>query len=1367
MLQTLNSYVPLLIRQRVARYPEPLQSAEYQSLEAGVLFADISGFTRLTEQLALGDPRGVEKISTALNDYFGRWIDIINQYGGDVVKFAGDGLLAIWPADAGAGGLPAAAHQAAACALDAHSTLQGYLTAEGNPLIIHTGISCGTIQIVHLGGMFGRWEILVSGEPIIQVSLAMQQAPLGRVALSPAAQEALGKTARGEPCGQGYLALLGLEGKTHKDLSPSPPFEAPQESVAALETYIPGAIKSRISAGQIGWLAELRTVTVMFMNLPELDYRLGLAGAQEIMHDLQSTLYYYEGSLNKLIVDEKGATLLAAFGLPPFSHEDDALRATLVALEIQRKLSARQVQIRIGITTGQAFCGSIGNSLRREYTLVGQTVNLAVRLMQATGNVIEQGPHILADRTTMENTHQRMLFEELPPVIVKGRNEPVAIFRPQIERRHAVHRSEALVGRQAEREQLGQAVTALREPGLQGRRVVVIEGEPGIGKSRQLEDLLDQARQADLSTLSGAADAIEKSTPYYAWRSIFCQLFGLDLSETLEKRRAVLSSKLDSDLFERASLVNDILQVDFPPTELTANMEGRVLAENTRILLTTLLQRSALHIPRLITIEDIHWMDTASWALLLDVARLVRDVPILLVVTTRPFTDPVPLEAEQIKRLPYTKLMQLERLSGEDALALVAHRLGVNDLPEPVRDLIIQKAEGHPFFSEELAYALRDSGLLLIENGRGRLASGITNLDSLNLPNTVQGIITSRIDRLAPGDQFTLKVASVIGRVFAYATLYAIHPIEAERILLRSSLLVLQKLDITPLETPEPDLSYIFKHIITRDVAYNLMLFSQRRQLHKSTADWYEQNHAADLEPHYGLLAHHYALAEDSVKAIFYLEKAGQQALLGGAYIEAANYFEEAVLIADRDTRTIDLSVEQRARWQRQLGDAYLGLGALDRSQGHYEKSAELLGWPSPKNKIALIGRLLGQISTQAWRLVRGSQIRPAAEGAKLLEAARAHDRLVNLYYYAQDRLHLLNSSLHSLNLAQRGGPSPELARAYAIACSVSGVLPAHGLARQYERLALEAAAQIDHLPSQALVFSRTGLYNIGVGDLKQAALLLDQAGEIAERLRDYRQWGESAALRAWDSYLMAEFEDSRSRFEQVYQMAEQVGNTQYQNWGQWGQSHALLRMNRLEEAKHALASVAQRLENQEDSGSQVVAYGLMSIVCLHLKDWKDMLRYGKRVVSADKNPDRFSIADLEGYAGAAEVFLSLWQTDPETNLLAQIEYPLADCMAAARRACEAAARYGRIYPIGQPRAELLNGWLDLLNGLPQKSARRWRAGLRLAQSLGLRYEEARLHQALGRYLRGDDPAAEVHRSTAQRMFEELNAQLDFAAKNY
>jgi len=272
---------------------------------------------------------------------------------------------------------------------------------------------------------------------------------------------------------------------------------------------------------------------------------------------------------------------------------------------------------------------------------------------------------------------------------------------------------------------------------------------------------------------------------------------------------------------------------------------------------------------------------------------------------------------------------------------------------------------------------------------------------------------------------------------------------------------------------------------------------------------------------------------------------------------------------------------------------------------------------------------------------------------------------------------------------------------------------------------------------------------------------LLDQASEISNRLRDYRQWGESAALRAWTSYLIADFEDSRARFEALFIMAKQVGNIQYQNWGQWGQSHALLRLNRLEEARLALNDVLRRLQIQEDSGAQVVSFGLMSIISLHLQDWDNMLEYGKRLVPTEKGPARFSIADFEGYASVAEVFLTLWHKDSNTGILNQINYPIEECQTAARRAVKSIEKYAHIYELSQPRAHYLKGWLTALEGKPQEAIQIWKNGLQLAQPMGMRYEEARLHKILSRHLPAEDPESQTHGGIARQMFENLDAQLD------
>lgn len=201
--------------------------------------------------------------------------------------------------------------------------------------------------------------------------------------------------------------------------------------------------------------------------------------------------------------------------------------------------------------------------------------------------------------------------------------------------------------------------------------------------------------------------------------------------------------------------------------------------------------------------------------------------------------------------------MRLDVMSLDEVEELVCQRLGVKSLPAEAARLIREKSEGHPFFGEELAYALRDSGVLLIEGHECRLAPGLHDLNAISLPDTLEAAITSRIDGLNPSQQLTLKVASVIGRLFAYRMLHAIYPIDADKSYLTDYLSTLTRMSLTLLESEEPDLDYIFKHAVTQQVAYNLMLFSQRRQLHQAMAEWIESNYAQDLASQYTLLAYH------------------------------------------------------------------------------------------------------------------------------------------------------------------------------------------------------------------------------------------------------------------------------------------------------------------------------------------------------------------------------------------------------------------------------------------------------------------------------------------------------------------------------
>lgn len=974
-LETLASHLPhLVIRRHLGDSNPPDEPARYR-LRGALLFADITGFTALTEQLAQRGPGGIEDLTRLLNTFFGQILDTISAAGGDVLTFAGDALLALWPvAD---DDLVAATRSAAQCALAIHQRVADlYRLIAIQPLTLRVGVASGDLVALRVGGMYGRWLFFVTGDPLAEVGAAEGRARPGEVVLGPSAWALVRNWCAGSPAGSGeqngppgeYIRLESIQVALRAPpIDPLPMLPAMEP---ALRGYIAAAVHRRIVADQSVWLAELRRVTVLFINLPMMDQDTALEQAQLVVLAIQAALYRYEGSINKISLDDKGVTLVAALGLPPLAHEDDPARAVQAALAAGQALGEIGQRCAIGVTSGHAFCGEVGSRQRREYTMIGAIVNLAARLMQSAPVVLpDQDIAILCDTATSQAAQQRLAFDPLPPITVKGRPDPVAIFRPRLAaeagRQSAAIESgprpaipARLVGRDAELTALAAPLAALRDGAAGG--VILIEGEAGMGKSRLIEAIIQQAAQLRIVTFVGAGDAVDRSTPYSAWRGVFGQLFDLSILSAPEARRAHILSLIEDEeqILSMAALLNMVLPLELPESEATSLLSGPARAEATRELLLRVLQSSADRSPKLLILEDAHWFDASSWALALAVSQRVR--PLLLIITGRP---PAAQDAAEHQAAEYHQLaalarphLRLEALPPNEALALVCQRLGVERLPEPVAALIREKAQGNPFFSEELAYALRDAGLLQIASGNANLAPD-ADLRTLSFPDSVQAAIVSRIDRLAPTQQLTLKVASVIGRVFPVRTLAAIYPISTSQTSLSADLQTLERLDITPLDAVEPDLAYSFKHAITQDVVYNLMLFAQRRQLHRAAAEWYEQTYADDLAWLYPLLAYHWNRAGVVERAIDYFERAGRHALAASAIREACTLFEQALgLLADTGAERRDMQL----CWL--LGEANRQLGEFSTASELFERSlahARIQGDTSSMiNSLSMLGRI-------------------------------------------------------------------------------------------------------------------------------------------------------------------------------------------------------------------------------------------------------------------------------------------------------------------------------------------------------------------------------------------------------------------------
>lgn len=1348
-LETISRYVPNLVLSRLARDrgDAAVEPSQAESVLGAVLFSDISGFTALTERLAKRGPVGAEELSDLLNRYFGSLIAIIFDHGGDVLKLAGDALVAFWRAsgdDAAEAALRATQCAAALQAAATEDAKSGEVRLQSK-----IGIGVGHLVVLHVGGVLGRWEFLIAGEPLVQMGLAEKKAGPGTVVLSPEAHALVDGSCTGELIEQGYFRLESVV----RPLTPRPAMRSALPSESTLRGYLPAAILSRLDAGQTAWLAELRVATVLFINLSGFDVSSPReqAQTQEIIRTLQTTLYHYEGSFNKLSIDEKGLTLVAGFGFPPLAHEDDPIRALHAALEMHAQLGALGVAGAIGIATGRVYCGEIGGARRREYTVMGDQVNLAARLMQAASG------RVLCDASTCQATRGRFKFERLAPVSLKGKAEPVAVFRP-CGLSESASAAAPLFGRDAERARLRKALDAA--VGGHGG-VVTITGEPGIGKSRLVDELVQYASGRAVNVLQGAADAIEKSTPYYAWRSIVARLLGVESITDPEQRSARVTESLanEPELGAQASLLNPFLSLDLPDNELTATMVGRVRADNTHALVLRLLERAAGAQPTAVVLEDAHWFDSASWAL----AHLIsRRLPsLLLVFSTRPLSDSLTPEAQALLQSAETEHLRLDTIAPADVIALACDRLGVSSLPPVVAEVIQAKSQGHPFFIEELAFALRDSGLIEISDGTCRLTPGV-NWGEVAFPDSVQGVITNRIDRLSPQQQMTLKVSSVIGRLFSFPVLSEVFPIVDEKRRLPEFLGDLNRLDFTFVDTPEPQLTYAFKHVLIREVSYSLLLFSHRRQLHRRIAEWYEEAGSDDLAPYYSLLAHHWSHAEDDEKAIEFFERAGEQALRGGAYQEAVIFFRDALALADRsESREVGVDwASRRACWEAKLGEAHLGLGQLGESREHTVRALGLLGHPVPKSGPRLLGEYVRQLAQQAWnRLVRTNPPTQSEADRKVLtRASCAYDVISQICYYSQEVSLGVYSALRALNLAERAGPCPELARSYGTMCIAASLVPLHSLAEIYGTRAGETAETIDDWATRAWVSEMRGIYWLSVGRFDASRQELMKAVEITRRIGDWRRWEESLGELARLEYLKGNFALGAERFGDLWEVARQQGHEQAQVWGRHGQASNILRQGRVAEAVASLEESPALRDDYQWVADRILGFGLLALARFRLGRHErahDAAEDSLREIARTRPVANFN---LEGYAGTAEVYLGLWERaldagTPVPNALKQ----------RARSACSALRTFARIFPIGRPRSFAWQGLYHWLCGRKTRAARSWRQGLYVSERMEMPYEKAIIHFEIARHAADDEPTRTLHLAKASELFTRLEAADDLA----
>lgn len=1348
-----GAYLPIDRRRELADGgPVPTRA------QGAVLFADISGFTRLTEELgrALGPRRGAEELTTLLNRVFGPVTESINRQGGSVISFGGDSVICWFHEDDGA--------RATTVGLELVAILRVFRDqqAEGpaRMLDIKAAVASGTAHRMRVGQARHGYLDVLGGEVIDSLVAESSLLDAGEVAVSPEAARALGDRAR--------IRTVFVDGRARhiaeEILTPPAPLPAGDpipEGRAAGDWLIP-VVRDHLEQGLGGMMGQLREVVTMFVGFDGADDTPGgdpMASFDRFVARAQDVIATYEGLVLQALIDEKGSHLYAVFGAT-LSHEDEARRAVIAALDLQRfpEGTARRPRVRIGIASGIVYVGAYGGSQRMTFGAIGRSVNLAARLMQHA----PPGSVYVTEEIARQRRHH-VQFTEVDPTSLKGVDHPVFVYETSAVGRSPAERPAVaqgrLIGRDNERSTLAAGLARLQ--GGKGD-TFIIEGAAGIGKSRLLLDFVEQARLMGTEVITTAGEEIEHATAFYAWRSILRRLFGGDDQEA-EKR---LLDFMEADRWrsDRIGLLDSIISTPVEDTYLTAGMEPGLRMENTHQLLTAIVRDAPRSAPLVLVLDDGHWMDSSSWAMAERVGREVSSV--MVIIATRPFSEaggnPPPDEYQNLLSDGSAIHIVLSELEASEALELVEFRLGVTSLPGPVSELIVEQAEGHPFFSEEIGFALRDAGLLIVENGESRLAPEVHDLSEIDFPRSVQEVITGRFDRLPVLEQSILKVASVIGREFSVETLTDIYPGTITRRQAEESLLGLVPIDLVQ-PVSETAGRYRFRHAITRDIAYGLLLYSQRHELHRAVARWMEAKYAEDPDSVLAPLAYHYrnslspeSPGEDVVRALDYLGRAGRKSLRSFAHREAIGFLSDAIAIASGTARSGDLAGIRaarpvpdrvRARWEQDLAESHLGMGRVDASASHFERALQLHGHPMGKGKLGVGARLMAAAALQAGhRITRfeGRSLDPEARD-DLIEAATAYERLMKIYYYANDPGALVTAAVSGLNLAERAGTSPVLARIYANMSIVAGIVPLHGLARTYQRRSREVADEVDQMPEHAWVRLATSVYGVGVGDWDVVEPDLRSSYDLYKRLSDYRQLAENLGTTGQLLTAQGRFAEAHSLGEELAELGAWRDDAQAELWGWLYQGTSLLRQGDHRRAIACFRNGERLLHAGVGSANVGWLFGLMAETYWRLNDL-DRARAAAASSAESLYTERPGVVfALDGFSGAAEACFGLWTGGRSRGSTSKT---------AAERAVRKLTRYSKVFPIGRPAAHRYTGRLKEQTGDAAGAMADWAQALAMAEELKMPFEEALTRMNMGR-LSGDRD----HLDRALEMFQAMGAQ--------
>ncbi|XP_043910924.1 adenylate cyclase type 10 [Protopterus annectens] len=740
-INKLASLVPDLVVYQEIEKPVPRTEEIYGVL----LFADISGFTALTERYSKISKKnyGANQLSRTLNECMTEIVKHILIAGGDILKFAGDALLALWKIDRN--DVKEVISLVVECSFNIQKQYISWETDIGIDLQVKIGISAGKIQKMILGNDESE-HYAVLGLAIDGIRKAEGLATAGDTVLSTNAWELCDKTAYSfKPIKderffkvryikrpttfavEKYLASVGChleyESGAKCSLRKATKLKPNQQLEEALAKYLPRTVLKKIENGEpLEFLSEVRPITTMFVNLQFKKYVPQNSQCECLQYALQyinEAIKKYRGRINKVLMFDKGCTFLCVFGLPGDKREDGCAKALHCALKVQKFCTDDLTRVEtasVGVTHGPAFCGIIGHPLRKEYTVIGAKVNLSARLMMAYPGMVSCDQDVY---------HYSKLppyfFSKLEPKPLKGIENPGPMYQ-FLGRKHLwmigmtefsdPRREEfPIIGREKE---LSMFEQLLREQRRDLYHVLLYEGVTGYGKTKLLGEICFRAKEKGFRSVILELAKIDSKQPYYAIRSMIVMLLQTESCKNYDERKEVIMSKISTSKIEKyLCLLNYFLRVEFSVSEEISHMDFTQQMEMFKDLLIEIVNQVLEKENLIFIIDNVHFIDKESMDIII---RITNQTPALFVMALQPLTLETPLyEKVQSIKSSKTLYMKLEELDSSAVKQLACSFLGVVQIPKPLEIILNTQCRGTPFFCIELLKCLCYSNLLRFE----------------------------------------------------------------------------------------------------------------------------------------------------------------------------------------------------------------------------------------------------------------------------------------------------------------------------------------------------------------------------------------------------------------------------------------------------------------------------------------------------------------------------------------------------------------------------------------------------------------------------------------------------------------------------